>query len=223
MFEPENNPLQSGRDSDWDRLIESIGPASIILIINGRLGSSLSRYLGADDILQEALLRVWRDRANFQWQGLKSFRSWFLTIVDHCISDAADYYGAQKRGGGRPTTPFSVLSRSSGPTTEGSVFAGPIATTTPSRIVSYAEQAAAMQGALNALPPELRDVVGFRLFQQLTMQQIADRLQIGLSATRHRFRKGAAIYQQRLMSEFASRSIHHPRENPALGTADAAS
>lgn len=211
MFEGSENPLRSETPGVWDRLIEAIGPASVLVVIDSRLGRRLRAQMTADDIFQEALLRAWRDRGKFEWRGLKSFRSWFLTLADHCVRDAADHHGAAKRGGGRPATPFSALRPHDDSGAPG--YAGPVATTTPSRVAMYTEQAAAMHAALDALPEDVRDVVRLRLFEQREMQAIADVLGIGLSAARHRFRRGAALYQQRLVTEFASRSLRSSQDS----------
>lgn len=151
-------------------------------------------------------------RADHGWRGLRSFRSWLLTIIDHCIRDAADHHGAQKRGGGRTPVQFSVLRGASSDTARDSVNAGPVQTTTPSRIAVLTEQVAAMQAALEELPEDVREVVRLRLFEQKTMSEIADRLGIGVAAVRHRFRRGAETYHRRLVAEFASRSVSIPAD-----------
>jgi hypothetical protein len=56
----------------------------------------------------------------------------------------------------------------------------------------------AMVEALEALPMEVREVVRLRLFDELSLEEIAGQLALGLSAVRHRFRKGAELYRQRL-------------------------
>ncbi len=206
-FDAAWNPLLSDSSSVWDRLIEAVGPASILVIIENRMSASLKRQFTPEDVWQEALLHAWRDRSRCQWRGLKSFRSWLLTIIDHRIRDAADYDSAAKRGGGTPRVPFSVLESSESTSGEAALFPGPIGSTTPSRIAVYSEQAAAMRAALSALPKDVRDVVRLRLFEQLTAEQVADRLGIGVSAVRHRFRKGALTYRQKLRLELSSRSL----------------
>ncbi len=70
----------------------------------------------------------------------------------------------------------------------------------------YRERADAMREALDALPPELSDVVRLRLFDQLSLEEIAQRLDLGVSAVCHRFRKGADIYRKRLKAVLTSRS-----------------
>jgi DNA-directed RNA polymerase specialized sigma24 family protein len=77
--------------------------------------------------------------------------------------------------------------------------------TTPSRVAMHAERAAAMRRALAELPPDLEPVVRVHLLEELTMEEIAERLGIGVSAAWRRFRKGSEIYSSRL-AEWASNS-----------------
>jgi RNA polymerase sigma-70 factor, ECF subfamily len=197
-----DNPLWSESPAAWDRLIEAVGPASLLAVIELRMGPALRRRCTAEDIFQETLLHAWRDRTRHDWRGLKCFRNWLLTIIDHRIHDLADQAQAQKRGGGRLVeVPISTGSES------GSQWPMPCDSTTPSRVAVYREQADAMRAALAALPDDVRDVLRLRLFEQLAVEEIAERLNLGVAAVRHRFRKGAELYQRRLMTELATRSL----------------
>ena len=202
----DGNPLATASASVWDRLIDSIGPASILVVIESRMSAALKRALSPEDIWQDTLLYVWRDRSKCEWRGIKSFRSWVLTVADRRIHDAADRISAQKRGGRTATIEFSAMRVNAGGPSTQTAYPGPPGSTTPSSIAMHAEQAAAMRAALAGLPDALREVVRLRLFDQLTADEVADRLQIGASAVRHRFRKGAALYQQRLVTQLASQS-----------------
>ena len=219
-LEAGENPLTSESPARWDALIEAVGPASLLIVIDSRMSGALKRRMTPEDILQDALLNAWRDRAQFEWRGLKSFRSWLLTIIDHRIQDAVAHEDAAKRGGGRSPVPFSVLENQGLPGESASHFAGPVASTTPSRLAIHQEQAAVMHAALGRLPVELREIVRLRLFEQLAVNEIADRMQIGVSAVRHRFRKGAEMYRRMLMSELASRSEAPSEENARSEGAD---
>lgn len=215
------NPLESDSPNAWDALIESIGPASLLVIIDSRLGERLRRVFTPEDVLQESLLHAWRDRAKCEWRGLKSFRSWLLTIIDHRIQRAAETANSLKRGGGSEPVVFSALdARSTGDSRE-SHFAGPVGSTTPSRVAMAREEAACIRSALDALPQDLRDVVWWRLFEQETVEGVANRLGIGVSAVRHRLRKGSEQYRRLLtaaleshsrtiVSEFARQNIENP-------------
>lgn len=197
------NPLLNSSPAAWDQLIEAVGPASLLIVIETRMSAALKHRHTSEDVLQEALLHAWRDRRRCQWRGLRAFRSWLLTIIDNRIRDLAAHESAQKRGGGAHPVPFSVLEPDQ---SGGSHYAGPIASTTPSRVAAYREQAEAMQTALEGLPDEVREVVRLRLFEQLAIDEIADRLGLGPSAVRHRFRRGAEQFRRKLISVFATRS-----------------
>ena len=186
----------------WPRLIEAVGPASLLAIINGRMSTALKQRFCAEDMLQESLAHAWRDRAKFQWQGLRSFRAWLLSIIDHRIRDTVDHESAQKRGGGRQALSLDRTNLDS--SSSEAIPPELAASTTPSRLAMFKEQAGAMERAMMALPDEFRDVVRLRLWEQREMKEIAEMLGIGVEAVRHRFRKGAAIYREQLLAELTS-------------------
>lgn len=157
--------------------------------------------LPPEDVLQEVLLQAWRDRERIEWRGEQAFRSWLLTLIDHRLADAADYFNAQKRGG----PGIGALSESKDCVPPGELTEAHI-TTTPSRLASYREQADLMRQALDAVPEDCREVVRLRLFDEMTSVTVAGRLGIGESAVRHRFRRGAAAYREALARMLASRS-----------------
>ena len=198
---PDDNSSPILSEAGFDRTIDAVGPAALLVAIEGRLSAALRRQYSAEDILQEALLHAWRDRAAHAWHGLRAFRAWLLKIIDHRVHDLADRTFAQKRGGGRQPIAFSATDGD-----EGALDNLVLKSTTPSPVAIYNEQAAAMRAALEMLPEELREVVRLRLFEQLSLDEIASRLNIGESAVRHRFRKGAELYEARLQAELASRS-----------------
>jgi RNA polymerase sigma factor (sigma-70 family) len=198
------NPLFcSDSVTAWDRLLEAIGPASLLAVIELRMSPALRRRYAVEDVFQEALLHAWRDRAQHHWRGLKSFRNWLLTIIDRRICDLADHAQAQKRGGDMRAVPLPGVPGSDSATPSPL----PWDSTTPSRMAVYREQAEAMRAALAGLPDDVRDVVRLRLFEQLRVEEIAERLDLGVSAVRHRFRKGAELYQQILVAELGTRSL----------------
>lgn len=212
MSEPQN-PLLSDSTSDWERLIESIDPASLLLVIDRRMTAALKQVLTAEDILQESLLHAWRDRKRFEWQGLKSFRAWLLTIADHRIHDAADRAAADKRGAGRMGVSLAAFGDDGRTTTNSEVLDLPAGSTTPSRLAAYREQAEVMRTALDGLPDEFRDIVRLRLFEHCALEEIAARLELGASAVRHRFRKGSELYLGRLRAALGSQRGGVSRES----------
>lgn len=203
----------------WDELIESIGPASILVVIDSRMSTALKRRLAPEDIWQEALLHAWRDRHQFTHTGPKGFRSWLLTIIDHRIHEAVVREGAQKRGGGIIETPASNLAGSRDVCSWNSHPPCPLSSTTPSRVAIYKEQAEAMRTALEGLPEDLRAVVRARLFEQCTLQEAAAALGVTLATVRYRFARGIEAYRDALHAHFASRSQSAADASTAIPTA----
>lgn len=196
--EPEN-PLLSEDSRDWERLIESLGPASLLVAIEGRMSAELRTRLSAEDLLQDTLLHLWRDRAHIEWRGARAFRTLVLSMADNRIRDAADHEFALKRGG--------APALGDGSQSASSPRAAPAGSTTPSRVAMARERANAMHAALAALPDDVREVVRLRLFEELSTQEVADRLGLGLSATKHRFLRGAQLYRERLAAVLDSTTV----------------
>jgi RNA polymerase sigma factor (sigma-70 family) len=182
----------------WQSAVESTGLASLLVLINARMGD-LAKHVVAEDVLQDSLLNAWRARANVQWLGRKAFRSWLLTIIDRCISDTRARLHAAKRGAGNVAL-FRSLEH-------GMLHFDPAGTTTPSRAATLREQAAVMRQSLDELPDDLRDVVRLRLFEQHTVRAIAESLGLSVSTVEHRVRRGVTLYHGRLRAILAQSTI----------------
>jgi RNA polymerase sigma-70 factor (ECF subfamily) len=175
----------------WSAAIEAANPAAMLVAIQSRMEPLLRGRLSAEDVWQETLLRAWRSRDGFTWQGTASFRRWLLTVAEHCLADHRDHHRAGKRDIARTRR----LERDSSSDAPG---VGAWVTTTPSGIAAATERAQAMAAALAGLDDEVREVVRLRLFDERTVPEIAALLQLGESAVRHRFRRGAETYRLRL-------------------------
>lgn len=213
MLDPENNEEMSispsASSADWERLVESVGPASLLVVIQSRLGPSLLGRIDAEDILQESLVRAWRGYASAKFASPRAFRAWVLRIIDRRIKDALRSSGAIKRGGGRkhvaPGSWGSIATPGSG---------------TPSRLARHREQAAAMSDAIERVPPDLREVVRLRLFHQLGLEQIATDLGLTMTEVRSRLRRGAELYRRRLREAGIGRSAQFSVGESTIGGPD---
>ena len=182
--------LNDDSPESWERIVDSLGPASMLVCIRDRMSNTLLASLSPEDIWQETLLHVWRDRAQHDWRGVRAFRAWVLRIAENRILNAADAIQTLKRGGDQARVEL--------PAESGLVPPPMVDSMTPSRIASAREQADAMRAALESLPDELVEVVRLRLFEEVPVLEVAERLGLGESAVKHRFRKGAALYAQSL-------------------------
>ncbi|MFN0011574.1 MAG: sigma factor-like helix-turn-helix DNA-binding protein [Phycisphaerales bacterium] len=222
---PAPNPLTDPAPGAWAKLVESLGPASLLVVIQARMGPALRGRFTPDDVLQDVLLDAWNRRDSLRWQGTQAFRALLLTLIDHRLADAADHFAALKRGGGGIGHAGGATLNGRG-ARPGPGGAGPggqgIATSTPSRAAVYREQAALMAAALEAVPEDCREVVRLRLFEELHAAQIAVRLGLGEAAVRHRFRRGVQAYKRAIDGLISSRARRTLGIAPA-GGADSAS
>lgn len=195
----------------WRRVVDAANPATLLLIVESRLGV-VSKECGAEDIVQETLLRAWQSRGTLRWMGYRAFRAWLLTIADRCIADARERHFSQKRGSGRSVS-------LSGGFSADATGMDPAGSTTPSRVARFREEAQLIRAAISDLPDDVREIVRLRLLEQLTMQEVAARLGLPLSTVQHRIRRGAALYQTRLRALWATSSIGAPadRQNAVPG------
>ena len=95
----DGNPLGDDSPEVWERLVAALAPASMIVCIEDRMGAMLRGLTTSEDIWQETLLQVWRDRARCEWRGLAPFRRWVLVVAENRIRNAVDAHNALKRGG----------------------------------------------------------------------------------------------------------------------------
>src|SRR5262245_49095116 len=183
--------------------MEAIGPGSVLVVISSAMSDRLKAHCSPEDIWQETLLSAWRDRAQHHWEDTRTYRRWVLEIARNRIRDLARVIDTERRGVDKLAATFSSLAGSQGLSLSSLL---PHGSTTPSRLASHNEQAAAMRIALSQLPEDLASVVRMYLFEELTMTDIAQQLNIGLAAAWYRFRKGAELYA-RLLANLRSTSL----------------
>lgn len=200
---------QPHRDpTSWGRLMDSLDVASIFVVLDSWIGPRLAAEISVEDIWQETLWMSWRDRDQHDWHGLSAFRGWLLSIARNRIADAGRSLGRKKRGGDQATAPFSVLA---GADSVSRLL--PPGSTTPSRIAGHRERAQLMQRALAALAPELRELVHLRLFEEVSVREAAERLQIPLSTAKERLVRGVTQYRQNLRHHLQGDSFQ-PGDGP---------
>jgi RNA polymerase sigma factor (sigma-70 family) len=174
----------------WEEIVRSMNPAAMQVVIGSSMSKKLREHCSPEDVWQETLTHAWRDRAQHRWDGPGAFRAWLFEIARNRIREIARNLSAEKRGAGERTARFSELATGSSSSIVGNL---PLDSQTPSRIVSKDERRAAAREAVASLPADLRDVVRMHLLEERTMEAIAAKLGIGVSAAWHRFRKGSEM------------------------------
>jgi RNA polymerase sigma-70 factor (ECF subfamily) len=164
--------VQKGDKDAFSRLFEKYR-TRMAVIVHYKLGSGLRRDADVDDILQETLLRAYRDIEQFDYKAPGSFMSWLARIADHVIVDAARAQQRQKRAGEH--VPFRSESNPGGPE--------PADYHTPSRIFTENESLGKFVAMLERLPEDYRRVILLTKVEGLTTSEVAQHLERSNQAT----------------------------------------
>jgi RNA polymerase sigma-70 factor (ECF subfamily) len=152
--------VQDGDRAAFDGLFDKYR-RRLAVLIHYKLSPELRASLEVDDVLQETLLRAYRDIGQFQYRASGSFLSWLASIADHVIVDIARYRGREGRAG--HTTSLGHVPE-------------PADTRTPSRLLSQKENVDALLARLDALPDDYRQVILLARIEGLSTAEISERL-----------------------------------------------
>jgi RNA polymerase sigma-70 factor (ECF subfamily) len=172
-----------------DRLLERVarGERDALLTLHDRLGPSMlavalrvtrDRAI-AEEVVQEALLTVWRESAAFD-RSRGSAVSWLLTLVRNRAIDALR---ARRRRA-------SLEDRSAEQPSD--------ATTTPEQHSSESERAAAVRVALARLRPELRAALELAYYSGRSHSEIAADLNVPLGTIKTRIATAVKCLREEL-------------------------
>jgi RNA polymerase sigma-70 factor, ECF subfamily len=164
--------VQQGDTQAFSLLFEKYRPR-LAVIVHYRLGNDLRRDADVDDVLQETLLRAYRDIGQFHYQAPGSFMSWLARIAGHVMVDLARAQNRHKRAGEH----VKFRSESNPGGTE------PADYNTPSRVLRENESLRELVATLGRLPEEYRQVILLAKVEGLTIQEVAQRLNKSREAT----------------------------------------
>ena len=158
---------QHGEDAALQRLLERYYER-VRRIVRLRLGGALRSRLESGDILQETFLAAVRNFSRFELRDEASFINWLAVLAENQIRDAADYHGAQKRAAAREV-PLDFTDRS------GAIGIDPVASgLLPPGAAAQAEAIGRIESAIEALPPEYRELIILRDYAGASWDAIAE-------------------------------------------------
>ena len=144
----------------------------------------LGREEDARDATQETFLSAFRNLRGFRGEAKVS--SWLHRIaVNQCIT-------RQRRANVRKETGLEDEVEKNA-----AIFAMP-ADVSPARTAENRERSSAVRRAVGALPPDLRQVVVMKEFEELTFQEISEALELPLSTVKSRLYTALRQLQMRL-------------------------
>jgi len=138
----------------------------LIVLAHFKMSPRARRLTEAEDVVQETMLRAFRDLGQFSYRTPGSFFRWLASILDHTIVDRARYLGRERRAG--EETPFRSESNPQGPE--------PMDSQTPSRLLGQSERVEQLLERLSALPEEYRQAILLAKIEGLTTAEMAERL-----------------------------------------------
>jgi RNA polymerase sigma-70 factor (ECF subfamily) len=138
----------------------------LAVLVHFKLSPRARGFSEVEDVVQETLLRAFRDVGRFTYQSPGSFLRWLSSIADHVIVDRVRYLGRERRAG--EEVPFRSESNPLGPE--------PADTRTPSRLFAQQEAVERLLARLEALPENYREVILLAKIEGLTTQEMAERL-----------------------------------------------
>jgi RNA polymerase sigma-70 factor (subfamily 1) len=156
----------------------------LAVLVHFKLSEHTRTFAEVDDVVQETLLRAFRDIQCFSYQSPGSFLRWLSSIADHVIVDRVRYQGRERRSGEQ--VPFRSQSNPAGPE--------PADTRTPSRVFAQQEAVERLLGRLSALPEDYRTAILMAKIEGLSTAEMA--LQLGKS------REAVALLVYRAVKRF---------------------
>lgn len=163
---------KEGDESALDQLCR-VYAERVRWMIRLRMGKELRRKLDSMDLVQDALIHALGGITDFTYENEGDFVRWLSRIAENTLRDNWERLHAEKRdirkevrlghGGRRSSRKFSGVPV-------------PLATTTPSVILSEKEDLARLEKAIDALKPEYKEIIVLTKIEGLGYQEIADRV-----------------------------------------------
>jgi RNA polymerase sigma-70 factor (ECF subfamily) len=195
MAEPSkdiNHWLAAARAGSTDALGQALEGcrAYLLLIAHQELDPALRGKAGASDLVQETLADAVHDFERFEGTSADELRRWLRRLLlNNLVSFIRRYRDADKRDLAREV-PLDTETQSD--PERGLASTAP----SPSKRAMRQEQARAIQQALARLPEEYRQVLLLRFQEDLSFEEIGQRLQLSPNAARKRWARALKRLQQ---------------------------
>lgn len=154
---------RAGSDEALGDLFELCGE-KLLALIRIRLGPSLRREVDSQDILQQTFLKAFQKIDQFEGPDRDTLMGWLATIAWNEIRDQADHYQRLKRDAQLRATWYSSFDPA-----ERQLH------TEVSRI-ALRDDTRLLVEAIDRLATDHREAILLRRFEELTFQEVGDRL-----------------------------------------------
>ena len=138
----------------------------LVVLVHFKMSPRAREFSEVEDLVQETLLRAFRDLSRFSYRTPGSFLRWLSSIADHVIVDRVRYLGRDRRAGEELS--FRSESNPRGPE--------PTDSRTPSRLFAQQEAVERLLDRLGALPEDYRQAILLAKIEGLSTAEMAERL-----------------------------------------------
>ena len=166
--------LSRAREGDREALNELFDAHTqrLLDVVRNELGERARRRLESQDVMQEVYLDAVRGIDQFVERGSDSFLAWLRRIAVNRICDVdRRNFKTQKRGPEMRVGDLGVNA-----SMMGLLEAVSPSISTPSRVAGRADQIRLLNRALSKLADDHRTVIQYRYFQQLSVQETAEKM-----------------------------------------------
>ncbi len=161
-------------------MLQRYGPWLRILA-RVQMETRLRRKFDPSDVVQQTLLEAYRALPKFRGETEEEFIAWLKGILVFVLGhEVRRYRGVEKRNIDREIP----IEQSGAQTSQALWRAVPAAGRSPSQLAIAAEQEVLLAEALDALPPDYREVIILRNLQDLAHEEVARRMNRSVGAVR---------------------------------------
>ena len=161
---------QTGDESALDRLCNVYGER-VRRIIRLRMGKELRSKMESMDLVQDAFISALRSLENFTYKNEGDFLRWLSQIAENRLRDHVEKLHTNKRDIRKEIPLNNRQSQDSFVRAP-----GPIASTTPSMIMSRHEELDKLEKAIDKLKPEYKEVIVLSKIEGLSNIDIGKKL-----------------------------------------------
>jgi RNA polymerase sigma-70 factor (ECF subfamily) len=171
----------------------------LLMIANAVIGREIQAKFGASDLVQDTFVEAQRHLAGFRGQTEGELRAWLRKILECRLSNLRrSFLATEKRAARREVTIGSLLAGSDG---DGDVLAS--RSPSPSNHAVRSELTQALDRALVRLPDHYRQAVVWRHQEQLSWDEIGQRMGCSADAARKVWSRAIQQLRQEL-AEYGS-------------------
>lgn len=160
--------LEKARTGDRQALSDAFGKCRrrLAVLIYFKLGPRERARGEVEDLVQETILRGFRDLDRFTYESPGALLKWLSSIADHVIVDRVRYHQRDCRAG--EEVRFRSESNPLGPE--------PADSQTPSRVFARSEAVERLLGRLEELPDQYRQAILMAKVEGISTAEMAERL-----------------------------------------------